>query len=379
VKAIAVLAALLAMQQDAAPTSKPAAPTTAEVKSAIDRGVAFLLGAQNKDGSFGGITNHTFTDSFGNVATHEAWSYATTGLTCMALLECAPKDASQPALDRAADFLVAHAGLKRPSDWDIDNVWGFVFGLQGATRLLGSGRYAGTPREARLKEAAEQLVDGLVKYQSPNGGWAYYANPSAAWKPEWATSFTTAAAVLAITEARQAGIRVPHLVAEKAVKAVRQCKLPTGAFTYTVSAIPSPGRLTWIDQVKGSLGRIQVCDLALEKAGGGVPVDERKRALSLLEEHHRFLDVALHKPIPHEAYYFNSAYFYLWAHYYGAQLCETLPAEDQRAFWPMLQREVMKTQEKDGGFWDFYMSAHTKAYGTSFGVMTLMRSIKTTE
>ena len=27
----------------------------------------------------------------------------------------------------------------------------------------------------------------------------------------------------------------------------------------------------------------------------------------------------------------------------------------------MIQREVMKTQEKDGGMWDFYMSSHSEA------------------
>jgi hypothetical protein len=378
VKAITFVVALLASWQDAASESKPApGPTPVEVKGAIDRGVQYLLKGQNKDGSWGGTRNHTFTDSFGNVATHHAWSTATTGLTCMALVESAPHDQTQASLERAADFLAANANLKRPADWDIDNVWGFVFGLQGVTRMLASGRFAGTPREGALKSAAAQLVDGLSRYQSPNGGWAYYANADAGWRPEWATSFTTAAAVIALADARAAGIRVPHLMAEKGTRAVKQCKLPTGAFTYSVTPIPSPGRLTWIDQVKGSLGRMQVCELALHRTGGGLPLEERRRALAQLQEHHKFLDVALRKPIPHEAYYFNSAYFYLWAHYYGALLCETLPAEDQKIYWPMIQREVMKTQEKDGGMWDFYMSSHTKPYGTSFGIMALTRSLKT--
>ena len=103
---------------------------------------------------------------------------------------------------------------------------------------------------------------------------------------------------------------------------------------------------------------------------------DRRLALAQLQENHRFLDVALHKPIPHEAYYKNSAYFYLWAHYYGALLLETLPAQDQQTFWPMIRREVMKLQEKDGGMWDFYMSSHTKPYGTSFGIMALQHSLK---
>ena len=112
---------------------------------------------------------------------------------------------TQAALDRAADFLTTHANVKRPADWDIDNVWGFVFGLQGAAHLLASGRFAGTPREAELKAAAATFVDGLDRYQSPNGGWAYYANADAGWRPEWATSFTTAAAVLALAEREGGG------------------------------------------------------------------------------------------------------------------------------------------------------------------------------
>jgi hypothetical protein len=376
VNAFVVLFALLGAPQDAAPASRPAAPAASEVRTSIERGVRFLLADQNADGSWGGTRNHMFTDSFGNSQTHHAWRLATTGLVCMALTECAPPGQTQPVLERAADYLSANADVKRPANWDIDNVWSYVYGLQGATRLLASGRFAGTPREAALKAAAATCVDGLSKYQSPNGGWAYYADANAAWRPEWATSFTTAAAVIALADAREAGIRVPRLMGEKAVRAVRHCRLPTGAYTYSVSPITSPGRLEWIDQVKGSLGRIQVCDLALHRAGGGLPVEERRRALALLSEHHKFLDVALHKPIPHEAYYFNSAYFYLWAHYYGALLLETLPAEDQQAYWPMIQREVMKTQEKDGGMWDFYMSAHGKPYGTSFGVMALHRSLK---
>jgi hypothetical protein len=376
VNALAVVLATLLAAQDAAPASRPANPAPAEVRSAVDRGVRFLLADQNKDGSWGGVRNHTFTDAFGNAQTHETWRFATTGLVCASLVECATGPEAQEALARGVAFLTANADVKRPANWDIDNVWSYVFGLQGAAKMLGSGRFSGTPSEESIRGAAAVFVEGLRRYQSPNGGWAYYADAEAAWRPEWATSFTTAAAVLALADAKEQGIRVPHLMAEKAMNAVKKCRLPTGAYTYSVSPIPSPGKLTWIDQVKGSLGRIQVCDLAIHRAGGGLPLADRRRALAQLSEHHRFLDVALRKPIPHEAYYFNSAYFYLWAHHYGAMLLETLPVEDQKTYWPMIQREVMKTQEKDGAMWDFYMSGHTKPYGTAFGIMALTRSVK---
>ena len=123
---LVLLFALIA-PQDAGPASRPGAPTADEVRASIQRGVRFLLADQNKDGSFGGVRNMTFTDGFANPATHDAWVVGTTGLASTALLECCPKDEAQPALDRAAAFLASHADVKRPANWDIDNVWGFTF------------------------------------------------------------------------------------------------------------------------------------------------------------------------------------------------------------------------------------------------------------
>ena len=88
-------------------------------------------------------------------------------------------------------------------------------------------------------------------------------------------------------------------------------------------------------------------------------------------QHHKFLDVARNKPIPHEAYYANAAYFYLFAHYYAAQVLRTLPENRRGAFAPFVQAGILKTQQKDGAMWDFWIANNTKPYGTAFGVMGL--------
>ena len=353
-----------------------AVPTRTEIESAIDRGLDFLLQDQNPDGSWGGPRDKTFTDLFANAATHDAWTVGTTGLVCSALLELGQGDKAVDALERGLDFLYENRDVKRPAEWDIDNNWGNIYGLKAVSEALLSGRWTDKPREVRLAEAAQGFIKGLANYQSPNGGWAYYANPGAAWRPEWATSFTTAAAVDALIDAEAAGVAVEAKRQAAAVLAIRRSRLPTGAYTYSVEAVPSPGNLVGINQVKGSLGRIQVCNLALLRAGEDVGEGERLRGLELFFEHHKFLDVALRKPIPHEAYYANAAYFYLFGHYYAARLIATLPAERQSAFWPRLQREILKTQESDGGMWDFWISSHTKPYGTAFGILALGLSIE---
>jgi hypothetical protein len=54
----------------------------------------------------------------------------------------------------------------------------------------------------------------------------------------------------------------------------------------------------------------------------------------------------------------------------------TLPPAARAQLWPRLRQEVVKTQESDGGFWDFYISSHTKPYGTAFSVLALGRSLR---
>jgi len=93
-------------------------------------------------------------------------------------------------------------------------------------------------------------------------------------------------------------------------------------------------------------------------------------------KHHKFLDVARNKPIPHEAYYANAAYFYLFAHYYASQVLDALPADMREKFAPHIQAGILKTQQKDGAMWDFWIASNTKPYGTAFGTMGLENTIK---
>jgi hypothetical protein len=348
-------------------------------QKSIERGLALLVKDQNKDGSWGGPRNKTMTDGFANVETHHSWTVATTGLVCMTLLDTNKGLEANGPLDRGIDYLIANADVKRPADWDIDNSWGLIYGLQGISRALAADRYKNSPKRDAMKKAAATMVKGLEEYQTPEGGWAYYASPDAAWRPGgMATSFQTGAAVLALLDAKAAGMEVHEKMFQAAVRAVKHCRLPTGAYTYMLAPLPSAWgiSLEGIDQVKGSLSRIQVCNLALYRAGDkSITLDVLRKGLDDFFEYHKFLDVGLHKPIPHEAFYAVAAYFYLFGHHYASQVIEALPQKERESYWGKLRGEIIKTQESDGGMWDFWISGHTKPYGTSFSVMALQRSL----
>jgi len=354
----------------------PETLTPQQVQASIGRATDFLLQDQNPDGSWGSHRNaaHEF---WSNPETHRSWIAATTGLCCMALREVEQTEAAQAAYDRGIDYLIENALVKRPSGWDVDNTWAYVYGLQALARACADPGEAGGPRHQQIRQVAQALIQKLADYQTDLGGWGYYDSwEGATRRPTWATSFQTAVGILALLESQAAGLEVDPRMLQRAVRAVRRCRLPSGAYTYSVEVIPSPGWMEGIDQIKGSLSRIQVCNLALLGAGQDITQDDLITGLRHFFKEHRFLDVARMKPRPHEAYYLNSGYFYFFGHYYAAGVIQRLPAEERAQWWPKLQYEILKTQHKDGAMWDFYISSYHKPYAVAYSLLALAPSLK---
>lgn len=348
-------------------------PTPADVVGAIGKGVTYMLSIQNEDGSWGSWDKpaHEF---WSNPYSHKAWIAATTGLGVMAMLE-QPDEKALAAADRGLDYLLAAESPKRPSDWDVDNTWGYVYVLDTMATALAHPRYEDAPRTPKLRAKAAECIAELAQYQTPSGGWGYYDFDTLANRPSWATSFETAAAIVGLVGAREQGLELPPDMYEEAIKALQRSRLANGAFDYNIDAIPYMG-LEWINNVKGSLSRIQVGHYALLRAG----VDNLTHAqvlwgLDQFFEHHRFLDIARQRVEPHEAYYYNSGYFYYFGHYYAARLLDLLPEAERTRYASRLAREIVKTQADDGSMWDFYFNTYGPAYGTAFGVMTLSRTL----
>ncbi len=350
----------------------------AEVRAGTGRAVEFLLRAQKPDGAWGGPQNavYTFTgDVWSNPETHRAWTVATTGLCVEALLRGESSTAELESARRGVEYLLANAAVGRPNEWDTMNNWAYIYGLQGLAAAYADEGLRDWPRRAEIEPLAAQLVRKLEFHQSLNGGWGYleFDGPRTA-QPQWATSFMTAAGVIAMQDAAAAGLAHDDDMLRRALSAVRQCRLPNGAFTYSVPAIADPRHSEWIDQVKGSLSRIQVCNLALKRGGDPISAEQLRTGLRQFFAHHRFLDIARNRPIPHETYYFNSGYFYFFGHYYAARVIELLPAGQRDEWWRRLQFETLKSQQADGSMWDYDMHAYGKAYGTGYALSLLKAS-----
>ena len=381
--ALGLVAAALAPQ--AAPPAPPApapaaaavgaALTRAELDATIARGLAFLASAQRASGGFGGPENGAYNDFWPNPEVHRAWSVGSTGLVVMLLVEVARTPELDATLGRALRFLVANDDLKKPEDWDLDTVWGHIYGLQGLARALARAEVGDAELRASMKRSAQHHLQRLVELRTPIGGWGYYTMD--AWpEPEWTVSFTTAAALLALLDAKAAGLDVPPDAVTKAAAVVARCRLPDGAYDYSVDPLPSTARRRYVESLntlKGSIGRSQCCNLALARCDGRVAPRELTAGLDDFFRYQRFLEIARQRPIPHEAYYQVASYFYFFGQFYASEVLAQLPPDAARPYAQRLAAQVAAKQEVDGAMWDHYMHDHGKAYGTAYGLLALVR------
>lgn len=373
--AVGALAMPARAQGDAdAPNLAVATPPAARVTvaQAIDDAVHFLVENQNADGSFGTYTTGRTWEIMADVpGSLHAFKSATTALCWLGLHDQAHQTAeTEAAAGKALAYLVDHARVKRATGVELYNVWSLGYGLRALARALRTGAPGADPADVRV--AAEELVEALAIYQVPDGGWGYYDFVAQTYRPSGSgMSFTTATILIALDEARQAGIEVPETMIERAVKCVRSCRKKDGSYIYGtyLKYLPRMG----VNQPKGSSMRTPGCDLALQLFGADVTDDDLRAGLDNLVRNNRFAIAGVRRPIPHESWYQVSGYFYLYGHQYAALCLERLPVADQERFWPPIARAILKTRQPDGSFWDYPLYGFHKFYGTGYALIALSR------
>ena len=378
--ALCLLASLSFGQEDLSQARKALKETpvagqrfSAEVaREARDLSLEWLLDQQREDGSWAWGAMDSLQETFFNVETFYAWKLASHAIVCMALLQVEPSPRVEQSLERALDYLCSTRSPKRGNDWDIDYTWGALYAYVACTEAAADARFGPAPWSARLRSAGERYLGILLKLQTPFGGWAYYDDPIFSQRPKWDTSFCTAMVLPALEFGLQAGWLEDRAVLERAQRYVERCALPNGAYTYSLRPIPRISGGESINRIKGSLSRIQVCNWGLAKTGIKKITEERVReGLGQFMQHHRFLDAARMRPIPHEAYYANAGYFYMFGHYYAAEAIGLLPEEEREDWHAQLRPHLLRAQNKDGASVDFLNSSYDKVACTAYLVLGL--------
>jgi prenyltransferase/squalene oxidase-like repeat protein len=348
---------------------KPPVPTTQTVYArpidqAISDGVAFLESSQNPDGSWG-----TGTVSHGNEivasvpGSHEAFRVAVTSLCVMALREAGEKEAH----DRGVEYLLSHFDVRRADAELIYNVWAHTYIVQA---LAAESRSNSDPR---IRQVIQFHLDRMARYETYVGGWNYYDFSAGTQQPSMEpTSFGTAAGLVALHEAQQAGFDVDPKMIQRCMRRLEEMRLPNGACLYGGDYKYLP--LLPADTPRGSAGRAVAVDYALNLFGSPKVNESACRAgLDLFIQEHAALEMGRKRPYPHESWYQVSGYYYYFDHYYAARLLSQLDPQYRRQYALQLMQFILPHQEPDGSWWDYPMWDYHKPYGTAFAIMTLLR------
>lgn len=357
-----------------------AAPALAQGRSppaAHAAGVRFLVEKQNKDGTWGTFeSKRTGEIWLGTQASHKAFRDATTALCIQALLVPARTDAAaKAAAERGLLYLCAAEPARRATGDTFYDTWTHTYEVEVLALALRDEAWK--QHHPQLRRALEREVALLRERQSADGGWGYYDFGHAFKTPSGheSTSFLTGAALLALEEARAAGVDVPRAVTDGGVACLRALRLPDGAYVYGTYIRLAPR--WWPNRLEGSLGRSQPCNLALfvlGKAGlAAREVDEAalKKGVEALKAKHVFLEIGRGRPYPHEAWYMTAGYYVLFGRHYAARALRAAGVSPQDELSRWLAQTTAKDQDRDGSWMDFPLYGYHQAYGTAFGLLTL--------
>jgi len=363
------------LQVTQTPRVGPIADVDAKVlETSIQRGLDFLIGYQNSDGSWGNPTRTKGLNIYAPVpGAHHAFRTATTAMCIMALIESGSETPeTKRSLTRAEQWLLTYLPrLRRATPTAIYNVWGHAYSIQALVRM--HRHHDDEAMRERLVELIESQFDLLDRYESVDGGWGYYDFRLGTKKPASSSiSFVNATVLIAFYDAKSIGVEPPKKNVDKAIAALIRQRKPDFSYLYGEYLKDRPMR--GINRPGGSLGRSQACNIALRVWGDNKITDKVLDTwLHRLFARNGWLSIGRKRPIPHEAWFQVAGYFYYYGHYYAALCIEDLPADQQGLFQSHMVQTIIPKQEKDGSWWDYPLYDYHQPYGTAFALMTLFR------
>lgn len=269
---------------------------------------------------------------------------AGTAIAAMALTAWREIDpgAAKAAVDRAWPYLLDEKNTA-PEDED-EIIWAHLYRLHALVRIAG----AWPERKADAASKMAEIVGKIAKLQKRPGIWQHeYDNP-----------FATASVILALDEARRAGVEIPPEVVVRGVEALGKCRGPGGTFSYSWNDGAGP--------VQGSAGRMPLCELAL-LVGGKSTEDRVRAAVAAGFERHDLLE-RVRKYDDHADAWHNGGFFF-WYDMLGRAEAIRRLRENRDALLAKQRDLVLAITEIDGAFVDSHELG--KSYGTAMALLTL--------
>lgn len=320
--AILVLAPA-ARGQSKAPETTAAEMITPAADRAIERGLAFLVSRQQKDGSFGA----------GNYRGNAAVS-ALAGLALLSGGSTPDRGPYGRQVALCVDYLLANA---RDSGFIVPRggaSHGPMYGHGFATLFLAEC-YGMSPRP-ELREKLSKAVKLIVNTQNKDGGWRY--------QPQRADAdlSVTICEVMALRAARNAGLDVPKETIDRTIEYVKRSQNADGGFMYMIQGGES-------DFARSAAGVV-----ALHSAGV-YEGPEVKKGLDYLMQF-----------LPGRGVVRRERYYY-YGQYYAVQAMWQAGGNYWDRWYPAVRDDLIARQRKDGS----WMSPISNDYATALACVVL--------
>jgi hypothetical protein len=220
----------------------------------------------------------------------------------------------------------------------------------------------GEPSKVKVLRGAKSGKPLRATQNFKDGGWSYYT---------WTESATncTATALITLQDVKAAGIEIPAEAVDRAVVYLAATRMRREGETEEGYRYTMADRGPGLD-VRATIGRIAVCTLALKRSGKATE-KELEESLELFVKRRGELDKVLGYPGNHvPTSYYNSAYYFTWAHYYAARAVRGLENKEKRkTLGQPIQEALLKLQHEKGTWTDH--EAWGQVYGTSMVLMAL--------
>jgi len=292
-------------------------------QEAIDRGLAYLAARQNDDGSFGagGHGSNVGVVSLAGMAF--LWSGSVPG---------------ERKHGKACDGCLRYVLAQTQPDGAIaargDASHGMMYGHALVTSFLAEV-YRRSKTEAALTKL-KPAVQLIVQSQNEAGSWRYFPGMT-----EGDVS-VTACQILALRDARRAGLEVPDATLRKATEFVRKCQNPDGGFRYMLKDGPS------------GFARSAAAVGALAGASNDSP--------DVIAKGRRYLATFLPQgKLPREAWF-------SYGHYYAGRALWGADDAQWRPWHKAICQELLAAQTNDGAWLDEAMGPE---YATALACLTL--------
>jgi hypothetical protein len=294
---------------------------TEPARLAIEKGLAFLVSRQAKNGSW----------------SEGSSGAGITGLAGLALMSggnLPGRGKYGDNVQRAVDYVLSasqESGLIAA-----DNSHGPMYGHGFATLFL--GEVYGMNGDDDVKEKLQKAVRLIQKTQNREGGWRYQPVPYDA------DISVTITEIMALRAARDAGIKVEKEVVDKAIGYVKKCQCGDGGFSYVAG------------QGSGSGFARSAAGVASLYYGGVFEGDDLKRGLNYLINF-----VPGRGASDSEGHYF-------YGHYYACQAMFLAGGDYWAKWYPAIRDQLIARQTRSTGGWSGDV---TDEYATSLALIIL--------